>query len=725
MPKVTATQTNFTAGEIDPRMWGRFDVARYNNGAAALENCWPVIYGGVEKRWGTLFEVETKYPGKKSRLIPFVFSRTQAYWLEFGDQYMRVHTDAGRVETSPGVAYEIATPYTEAMLPALDYCQGSDTMILWHGSVYPQRLRRFGDADWRLGAAPFNPAPFDEIGFRPAAGLTLSAATVGAGRTATASVASFLDADVGRSIWAGVAGVATITGYTSTTVVTATITTAFDATTYAAPNWIVTGSPQTTCTPSGTGPVGASIDLVLSANGWRSTDVGKHVVINDGLCRITTYTSALSVTVEVLRALTTAVASVANAWTLNDASWNPYDGYPSTGTFHEQRLVAAGTTSFPQTIWGSGVGDYFGFQLGTNDDEAFAFALVSDSLNIIQYLSSMEALVALSYGGASTMEGGVEKPITPTNVRAKPRSNRGCEQVRPVRIGSEEIFVQRGAKRVRALSYDETSYKWTSPDMSVLAGHITEQQITEMSWHEEPGTLLFAARADGVLASVTYDRDQDVVGWARQITGGVVESVATIPVTGGDRTAMVVRRVIDGATVRYIEKFDQNVYTDCSITGTSGPGATVWAGLDHLEGQTVAVLADGVPQPMQVVASGQITLPRKAYAVAIGLPYKMRVKMLPPEVTGGAGASQGNPQRTHKVTVRLFETQGLQINGEEISFRQLGKNVLDHPVEPFSGIKSAISLGWDVGNSPIEITHDYPLPCHILSVTRRFTFNEG
>ena len=367
----------------------------------------------------------------------------------------------------------------------------------------------------------------------------------------------------------------------------------------------------------------------------------------------------------------------------------------------------------------------FGFQLGTNDDEAFAFALVSDSLNIIQYLSSMEALVALSYGGASTMEGGVEKPITPTNVRAKPRSNRGCEQVRPVRIGSEEIFVQRGAKRVRALSYDETSYKWTSPDMSVLAGHITEQQITEMSWHEEPGTLLFAARADGVLASVTYDRDQDVVGWARQITGGVVESVATIPVTGGDRTAMVVRRVIDGATVRYIEKFDQDVYTDCSITGTSGPGATVWAGLDHLEGQTVAVVADGVPQPTQVVASGQITLPRKAYAVAIGLPYKMRVKSLPPEVTGGAGASQGNPQRTHKVTVRLFETQGLQINGEEISFRQLGEDVLDHPVEPFSGIKSAISLGWDVGNSPIEITHDYPLPCHILERDAPVYFQRG
>lgn len=725
MPKVTTTQTNFTAGEIDPRMWGRFDVARYNNGAAIIENAWPVIWGGVQKRWGTMFAVATKYADKRARLIPFVFNRSQAYWLEFGDQYMRVHTEAGRIETSPGVAYEIATPYTEAMLPSLDYCQGSDTMILWHGSAYPRRLRRVTDANWILDNAPFNPAPFDEIGFRPAAGLTLSALTVGTGRTATASAASFLASDVGRQIWAGAAGVATITAFGSTTSATVSITTAFDALTYTATNWQITGSPQTTCTPSATGPVGDTITLTLAADGWRSTDVGKHVVINDGLCRITGYTNATSVSAVLLRALTTTVASIANAWTLNDQVWNQYDGYPSTGTFHEQRLVAAGTISYPQTIWGSGVGDYFGFQLGVNDDEAFAFGVASDSLNIIQYLSSMEALVALSYGGAHTLEGGVEKPITPTNVRAKPRSNRGCEQVRPVRIGSEEIFLQRGAKRVRALAYDETNYKWSSPDISVLAGHITEVGISEMSWHEEPGTLLFAARTDGVLASSTYDRDQDVVGWARQVTSGVVESVATIPASGGDKTALIVRRTVNGSTVRYIEKFDASASTDCSITGVSVPGATVWTGLSHLEGESVAVVADGAPQPEQVVTGGQITLPRKAYAVTIGLPYTMRVKLLPPEVSGGAGASQGNPQRTHKVTVRLFETQGLKINGEEVGFRRLGEDVLGQAVDPFSGIKSAVSMGWDVGNSPLEITHGTPLPCHILSVTRRFTFNEG
>lgn len=725
MPKITTSHTNLTAGEIDPRMWGRFDVAKYQAGVAIMENAWPSIYGGADKRHGTLFMTPAKYADKRAYLVPFIFSRTQAYWLEFGHLYMRVHTDSGTIETAPGVPYEIATPYTESMLSAIDYCQQSATMLIWHGGKYPQRLRHLADTNWVLDNAPLNPPPFDETGMRPAVTLTLSLATVGAGRTATAGAATFLASDVGRQIWAGLGGVATITAVGSSTSATVTISAAFDATSYTASSWIVTASPQATCTPSATGPVGSSITLVLSAAGWRASDVGKWVIINDGLCQITAVGSDTSATGAVLRALTTAVASVANAWTLNAAIWNDYDGYPVTGTFHEQRLIAAGTTSSPQTVWGSGIGDYFGYQLGVADDEAFAFSLDGDTTNIIQYMTSMQALVALSYGGEETLEGGVEKPITPTNVRAKPRTNNGCEQVRPVRIGDEELFVARGGKRVRALSYNESTYAWSCPDVSVLAGHIVSVGITQMSWHKEPGTLLFAARADGVLATCTYDRDQDVVGWARQITDGIVESVSTIPVTGGDRTAVIVRRTINGSTVRYIEKFDADTYTDCSITGSNPAGSKIWAGLDHLEGVEVQCVADGVPMPAQAVTAGQITLQRAAKVVSIGIPYTMRIRFLPPEVSGGSGASQSNQQRTHRATVRLFETQGLKINGQDVAFRQLGEGVLDSPPSPFTGIKAAMLLGWDTGDSEIEITHDYPLPCHVLGLTRRFTFNEG
>lgn len=725
MPKITTVTNNFTSGEISPKMRARMDVARYNSGVEIMENAWPNIQGGFSKRWGTLYRGAAKYANKRGRLVRFVVNRTDAYWLEFGDLYMRVHKTSGRVETSPGVAYEVVTPYTEAMLDKLDFSQGADTLIIWSPDNFPRRLRRFADARWVLDLAPFDPAPFSEVGSRFNVALTLSAATVGTGRTITAASSVFLASDVGRQVWSG-AGVATITAVASGTSATADISVEFDGTAIAGNAWTLAVSPQTTCTPNVSGPVGAAITLTLGAAGWRASDVGSHVQINTGLVKITGYSSGTAVTGTVLVALNTTTAAPANAWTLNPPAWNDFDGYPATGTFHAQRLLAAGTRSFPQTVWGSAVGEFFNFQLGTLDTDAFAFELVSDNVSPITYMISMESLVALSFSGEFTLDGGVEKPITPTNVRAKPRSARGCAQVRPVKIGSEAMFVQRTGKRVRAAAFQEAADTWGVPDMSVISDHLTEPGVVGLTWHEEPGTLLFALRADGLIASCTYDRDQDVVGWARQtFSGGVVESAATIPDEDQDRTMLLVRRTINGNTVRYLELMDPDTHTDCAIKGTTGSPTATWSGLDHLEGQTVAVRADDIPQPPEVVAAGAITLARTASTVEIGLPLRMRVKLLPPEVSGGAGVVKGSAVSVNQVLVEVLETIGLTIDGQKVAFRQFGDGVLDSPMEPFTGIKDVTSYGWEVGGGSIEITHDDPLPCNVLAVVRKVTVNEG
>jgi len=726
VPKVPQVQTNFTAGELSPKLLGRVDIGRYNNGAAELENVIPMVQGGVRRRDGSRYIAAAKNANKRARLIPFVYSRSQAFMLEVGDQYIRFFkADRTRVETSPGVAYEIASPYTEAVLSEIDYTRGADTMFFWQELVYPRRLRRFADTNWVLDTCPFDPAPFDEIGFRPAATLALSATTVGTGRTATAGAATFLASDVGRHIWAG-SGVAEITAYTDTTHVTVSITSAFDSASYAADAWEVRESPQTTCTPSAVGTVGATIQLTLSAAGWRSDDVGKWVRINDGLVQITAYTSTTVVDAKVLIVLTTAVGAIANAWTLNAAVWNSHDGYPCTGTLFEQRLIAAGSPGYPRTVWGSETGIPFSFLLGTADDEAFSYTVDADEADQIRYISAMEALVVLTYGGEFTLTGGVEKPLTPTNVKAKPRSNNGCAQVRPCRVRNEELFVQRAGKKVRAASFNEETGIWAAPDMSVLAEHIAAEGITELTWKQEPDGLVYGTREDGALASVTFDRDQDnTVAWARQtMDGGVIESVATIPTDDGEDTWMLVRRTINGSTVRYIEVFDSTLYTDCAKTATSVPGATTWTGFDHLNGELCDVMADGVPMPQVTVTGGSFTLPRKAYSVECGKRFAPRIKLLPPDV--GQGQSQGSAMSLSALYLRFLSTVGCYVNGSPIPFRQLGDGVLDSPIEPFSGIKAASPpLGWEINDAPIEITQVEPGPFTLLSVVRELTFNQG
>jgi hypothetical protein len=156
-------KTNFTAGEISPRLMGRVDIARYANGAKIIENAVCVVQGGVVRRPGTRFAAAAKYGDRTARLIPYVFNRSQAYMLEFGDGYLRIYQNGRQLVNEDNTPYEIASPYTVDMLSEVNYVQGADTMFLVHQSVPPHRLQRKGQTDWVLEAAPFIVEPFDEI----------------------------------------------------------------------------------------------------------------------------------------------------------------------------------------------------------------------------------------------------------------------------------------------------------------------------------------------------------------------------------------------------------------------------------------------------------------------------------------------------------------------------------------------------------------------------------
>lgn len=723
MPRIDPIQTNFTAGEFSPKLYGRVDIARYSNAVKTCENAIPMIFGGVKNRDGTIYVKPAKNDNKLAVLIPFVYNNAQAYILEFGDLYMRVFKDGAQVESSPGVPYEITTPYTEAMLRKIDFQQSADTMFIENELVYPQRLRRFADNVWDLQPAPITVEPFDELGLTPSTTLTLSSAAAGAGRTATAGVATYLASDVGRYINAG-AGLALITAFTDSTHVTCTITVPFAGTSIASGGWNIDVSPQATCTPSAKDPVGASITLTLDIDGWRAADVGKYVRINGGLVQITAFTSALIVDGIIKTALTSVVGSPPLAWTLNSSIWNATNGYPRTGALYQQRLLLAGSTRYPQSIAGSRIGNVLNFQIGTADDDGFFFK-IAQSQDQILHLTQIRKLLSLGAGGEFSIEGGVEKAITPTNVQINAQAEDGCSEVRPVRVSNEIYFVGRSTKRLFASSYQFNIDGFDAVDVSKIAEHIPDAGIVDMTYQKYPNSIIYIALADGKWATVTIDREENVTGWAHHVTDGDVESFATIPIDGGQQTWMIIKRVINGLTKRYIEYFKDYLKLDCAVMDTSVLGSTTWAGLSHLEGKTVGVLADGIVMGEFTVISGSITLPRAAFEVQIGLPYKTTIELLPIEVASQLGSSQGNSIRSGGATIKLLNSIGCKINDQQIPFRQFGVDILNKPVEPYTGTKRVSLLGWDTENpGVVTITQEQPLPLHVLSIVRRVVVND-
>jgi len=746
MAKVSAAKQNFTAGELTQRLFGRTDLGRYDNGATTVENFLVQPHGGLSRRPGTRYIAEVKTSSAKTRLIRFQFNVEQVYVIEMGNNYMRFYKDGGQIVDGSSNPIELTTTYTTAQVPDVKFAQTADVMYLVHPAHPPRKLTRSSHTSWSI----------TDVDLKRGAMLDPNITTttlLANGRTGnvniTASASLFTSNDVGRLVQLH-KGFAKITSITSATVAVAAVQELEDGRTELMPTYATNTISFHEGDPDNTG-LEHNDRLEDTAGNFidEGFEVGMRVTLTGSTSNNFTNLLVVAVTdTTLVIAPGNDLASEAAGDNVTlvgslvaDKKWRLgaffIGSYPSTVAFYEQRLVFAGTSNQPQTMFFSQSGDFENFEIGTDADDGLQYTIGSNEVNVIRYLVSSSQLVVGTSGGEFVVRAsGFDEPLTPTNTQIKQQTTFGSAPIQPLLIGNSTLFIQRAKRKLRELAFSSESDSYVAPDMTILAEHITEGGIEEMAYQQEPDSVAWLVRADGVLACMTFRREEQVVAWHRQIVGGafgsgnaVVESVATIPGDiDEDQVWVIVKRTINGATKRYVEylsgfDFGTDVgnafFVDSGLT-YSGSAATTISGLNHLEGQSVAILADGAAHANKTVSSGAITLDRSVTKAQIGLPFTSKLETLRIDAGSAMGSSQGKNKRIGEVTVRLFRTVGLKIGTsstelDTVPFRSSSDN-MDTALSLFTGDKTAEFNGGYDDDATITIVQDLPLPMTILAI---------
>lgn len=408
--------------------------------------------------------------------------------------------------------------------------------------------------------------------------------------------------------------------------------------------------------------------------------------------------------------------------TAQKVHWHADFGYPAAITLFEQRGIYGGTKAHPQTAVGSKSGEPTNLQTGTNDGDAFSFTLIQATAPIHHLKATTKQIAALTGREEILIQGSSDKALTPTNVQIRVQTPYGTvDSVAPQNIGGEILFTTKYSRKLRLLGFKYDIDKYTAPEQSIIAAHLLPGAIVDMATSTEPYPIVWVVNS-GKLVMVVFDKDQDVIAWSLCETDGVIKEVTIVPGVSQDRIWLTVQRTIGGTVYTYNEFLDSALNTYCAYTGTDVNGKATWTGLSHLEGKTVDIVADGVVMPQQTVASGQLTLPRNAKAVEIGLHYDSEVVDLPVAIQTPIGISRGMSVSINEIYVLLHQSTGCEINGETIPFRKFGEDVLDKPVTPFTGFKKAAVLGWNEGRVTIKQT--LPLPFTVLAIIKKVTVND-
>lgn len=677
MARASWVQTNFNGGEWSPLAYGRVDIQKYANGLSLCSRFIPTQQGGLARCPGTRFVAEAKEHTYAPRLRRFEFSTTQAYMLEFGHNYVRFFLNEGQLLSS-GSPYEVVTTYTSAQIWDMDFAQNADTLYIAHGSHPLRKLQRLGATSWSLSQVSLLDGPYLPINVT-ATTLTPSAVT----------------------------GVATVAA--------------------------------------------SSTVGINNGAGFRAADVGRMLRIKCGSNwlwgTITAFTDTTHVSWTVVPANGISYTAGATAdWRLG--LYNSTDGYPNSVTFHQGRLILGGSAAYPSRLDGSNTGDPENFAptnpSGTQvDSNAFSATLEAGNVNAIQWLASDEwGLLAGTVGNEwAIAPSNTQQAITATNANQKPLSPYGSARVAPVKVGKATLYVQRTKRKLRELFYHFTYDTFQAIDLSLLGEHLTRSGLKQLCAQLAPQQLVWAVRNDNQLVALTYDKDQEVVGWhqhpiggysnAGRTVGALVESADCIPSPDITRDTpwLVVNRYINGQTRRYIEYFakpwedgdaiEDAVFLDSSAEYRGAPATTI-SGLTWLVGETVGVLADGAVHPDRVVsAGGTITLQAPASVVQVGLRYKSAARTLYPEAGGVKGPAQGKIKRVIGVVLRMFQTLGLQIgsDAEAVDAYPVAFRTTDDPMGSAPALFSGdMPLGyegtWDMESRVYFETTD-PTPCTI------------
>jgi len=606
MPVTRNFKQAFSGGEISPEMFGRIADNKFQQGAATMRNFIAKPQGPAQNRPGFAFVREVKSSTKVTRLLSFTFNTTQTMVLEFGDQYFRFHTLGQTLFYSDGAAwsggtnyvvgsiakqggvnyysktvhsnsqppnatnwyamptnpnvYEIPHPYLEAELFDVNYVQSADVITLVHPNHAPRELRRLGATQWELRVIDFGsplaaPGGVNAAMYIPASTTTNTDTYVAHEYVVTAVKANLVD-ESNQSSAASVNNNIFVTG-AKNTITWNSVSGATRYRVYKQQGGIYGFLGETTTT--------TLVDDNISPDFSRTPPIHENDFVGTG-------------------------------------------NYPGAVSYFEQRRVFAGTNNAPQNIWmtKSGTESNMSFGLPIRDDDRIEFRVAAREANTIRHIVPLTNLLMLTGSAEWRVTSVNSDAITPTSISVKPQSYVGANNAQPVIVNNSLVYGAARGGHVRELGYNWQANGFITGDLSLRAPHLFDNfTIVDMALSKSPIPIVWQVSSSGKLLGLTYVPEQQIGAWHQHDTDGTFESVACVSEGNDDVTYCVVKRTINGASKRYVERMGtrlfatqrDNFFVDAGATynGTNtntGQNVTISGGTNYTKGETVTITAN-------------------------------------------------------------------------------------------------------------------------------------
>jgi hypothetical protein len=754
--KADIIKNSFTAGEFGKPLFGRTDIAQYAYACETVENFLVRPYGPVITTPGTKYVAAVKSSGVNTRLIKFIFSRTDSYIIEMGDKYFRFFTDGGVVTTGGGGTLEVAHSYSSTQIWDVQYAQINDVIYLTHKSFPIYKLTRLSASSWTYEKFPVQGGPF--LDGNTTAITSLASGTNGQitiTLSATNSTTSFTSSTIIGAFWSlgnpvtdsttglTIQPYAEIIALTSATIAVATVKQALNnlaltaSTTWAEGAWSGKRGYPARITFHERRLMVARTDTepqkVWGSKSYRYDDFATGAVADD--------------------ALNLQLASNES----NEIQWLVSGKVLIAGSYGGEFIIAATDNGplTPTTVnvgrassWGSeaivpkriGNFSYFVQRFGKKIREmSYAWEedihksvdrtilnpdILGDGVKDMAYQSNPDTVLwcVRTDGTIATMTREVDQEVQGWSkqttdgfyeaVATIPHRTESFDEVwvivRRTIDGVTKRYVEQFQDTTPPTRQDKCIYLHSSLSYDAYAAYTT----TSISLSATMGTL-----GGGTYSNITITASNTGV-WTESSVGKRIRCIGVSSSTIGEAKIMSFSST-KIVTAQVVKTFSTTAYTAASW----GTSVVTLTGLSHLATESVTVLADGgLDKPDQTVTGASITLNYDYFVINVGLAYTAKIKTLPFEAGNPRGTAQAHRQKINEVGFKVnrsykgFKTGGASALLELVRWRD-PTTEMGTPEALFTGIMANISFNddWRYG-SVILVENGDPLPIEMLNI---------
>ena len=747
MQKVRVPLTNFAFGEVSPSLYSRTDSPVYNQSAQRVKNFFIRSEGGIIKRSGlqNIYQFDTTINEAKvqqCRLLPFIFSDDERYIISLENAKVRVfqiNPVSGAVSLIQTITADVssaALKFDHDFLHEYTYAQAGDVMFIAHQTFIPQQIVRTSLTNFQVESFQFDQKSDNKKVYQPyypfqGAGVTLDpSATSGSGVTLTTSAAYWDTTSPSKHIGTTVrynGQEIEITGVTNSTVATGDILDSLK----------IKLSPDSLRTNNGS----TTVEVTLANHGMSVNDsitfsdcdtVGGIAISNlNGTRTVTgiisddvfTFTAGGSSNDSALGGGTPSVTTHAPTTSWDEQSYSALRGFPAAVTFHENRLVFAGTLAQPDSIWFSKIASYYNFDVAdAKDNESIHLTAAIGEIQQIRHIVSNRDLQIFAASAEMFVPAFQNQPITPTNAQVRRQTPFGSGFTRPQSIDGATIFVQKGGQIVREYLFSDSEAAYVANPISTISSHLIKTPVEMNTLYgalSRSESYVFVLNNDGTMAVFNSNRAEQRAGWVEFVTNGKFHSSVTID----DRVFVNVEYNLGDGTKKIILcEFDSTFNLDMAKT-YSGSNGVFDVSADFNNGAVLRVVNGNNYIGEFTVSGGNInvsSVDASLSSAEIGYNFDVELKTNPIDAQVTNGPITGIPRGIGTVYLDLNNTLAAKVNNTALIIRNVTDD-LSQQLAPFTGKKEFRLLGYNA-DPQITITQDAPLDLQVNGLVAELIF---